>query len=79
MSFLSDKKKEHEDGFVIKGCFEPIDYQDFFEDRKFIYSNFIQYLAKSTFEPLSHNALVETQKMKLADAFINLFTRYLEE
>lgn len=77
---LKSKKKENEVGFVIKGCFEPIDYISFFEDNKnFNYQKFIQYLVDTTFEQLSHNALIESQKTKLANAFINLFTRYLEE
>ncbi len=73
------EKREKETGFVIEGCFEPIAYQSFFVNKKFDYPKFIQYLSDTTFEPLSHNALIESQKSKLAKAFINLLTRYLEE
>lgn len=66
-------------GYVIKGCFKAIDYQSFFENKEFNYSKFINYLSDTTYEPLSRIALIESQKMKLAKAFINLFTRYLEE
>lgn len=76
---LRKEKKENETGFIIKGCFEPIIYQRFFVNKKFDYPKFIQYLSDTTFEPLSRNALIESQKSKLAKAFINLFTRYLEE
>lgn len=76
---LKSIKKENEDGFVIKGCFEPLVYYRFFDDNNvFNYHKFIQYLVDTTFEPLSHNALIESQKSKLANAFVNLFTRYLE-
>lgn len=76
---LKSKKKENEDGFVIKGCFEPLVYYSFFYDNnEFNYHKFIHYLVDTTFEPLSHNALIESQKTKLANAFVNLFTRYLE-
>ena len=47
------------------------------EERK--YNSFIKFLADTTFEPLSHNALIEAQKMNLAKFFCNLFTRYLEQ
>ena len=66
-------------GYIIKGCFEFVDYNSFFDDKVFNYQKFIQYLVDATFEQLSHNALIESQKIKLANAFVNLFTRYLEE
>lgn len=68
---LKSKNKENGNGYIIKGCFEFVDYNSFFDDKVFI-----QYLVDATFEQLSHNAL---QKIKLANAFVNLFTRYLEE
>ncbi|MBE5829729.1 MAG: helix-turn-helix transcriptional regulator [Butyrivibrio sp.] len=73
------KKKEDCNGFYIKGCFELSDYNSFFDDKVFNHQKFIQYLAETTFEPLSHRALIESQKIKLANTFVNLFTRYLEE
>ncbi len=72
---FSKKKKENKIGFVI----EPIVYKNFFEGKKFLYNKFIQYLADTTFEPLKNNALIESQKMRLAKAFIDLFTKYLKE
>ena len=70
---------ENCNGYNIKGCFEIINYNSFFDDKEFNYQKFIRYLVDTTFEPLSHNALIESQKIKLANAFVNLFTRYLEE
>lgn len=66
-------------GYVIKGCFEAIDYQYFFDNKKFNYTKFIKYLSDITFEPLSHNAIIESQKMRIAKFFTNLFTQYLKE
>lgn len=74
---LSSKKTK--DGIKIKGCFKPIIYHNFFTNEEFDYSSFINYLVDNTFEPLSHNAMIELQKEKLSHAFINLFTKYLEE
>lgn len=76
---LKARNKENGNGYIIKGCFELIDYNSFFDDKVFNYQKFIQYLVDTSFEQLSHNALIESQKIKLANAFVNLFTRYLEE
>ena len=76
---LKARNKENGNGYIIKGCFELVDYNSFFDDKVFNYQKFIQYLVDTTFEQLSHNALIESQKIKLANAFVNLFTRYLEE
>lgn len=51
----------------------------FFTNKEFNYSSFIKYLVDYTFDSLSHNAMIELQKAKLSHAFINLFTKYLEE
>lgn len=73
------KKEERKKGYILKGSFEFPDYQSFFENKQFKYNSFIKFLADTTFEPLSHNALIEAQKMNLAKFFCNLFTRYLEQ
>lgn len=73
------KREEKKTGYVLKGSFEYYDYLSFFDNKQFKYEDFIQYLADATFEPLSHNALIEAQKMNLAKFFCNLFTRYLEQ
>ena len=72
-------KKKKKNGYVIQGCFELVDYQSFLTNKLFNHSEFIRFLSDTTFEPLSHNALIEAQKMNLAKHFIHLFTRYLEE
>lgn len=74
---LSSKKSKK--GIYIKACFIPSIYQNFFPDKEFDYTAFINYLVDYTFEPLSHNAMIELQKAKLSHAFTNLFTKYLEE
>lgn len=63
----------------IKKCFSLKTYQNFFDGKDFNYSTFINYLVEHTFEPLSHNAMIELQKTKLANAFANLFTDYLDK
>lgn len=72
------KKDEKKTGYYLKGSFEFSDYQSFFINKQFAYEKFIRFLATTTFEPLSHNALIEAQKMILSKYFCNLFTKYLE-
>lgn len=73
------KKEERKNGYILKDSFEFPDYQSFFENKQFKYNSFIKFLAETTFELLSHNALIEAQKVNLAKFFCNLFTRYLEQ
>lgn len=71
--------ERNKDGIKIKACFSPAIYQNFFSDKEFDYTSFINYLVDYTYEPLSYNAMIELQKAKLSHAFINLFTKFLEE
>lgn len=72
--------KEHsENGYMLKGCFQRIIYQNFFDGKEFNYNTFINYLVDNTFEQFSQNALIETHKIKLAKVFIDLFEKYLED
>lgn len=73
------KAEKSKNGYSIRGCFNPIDYMKFFYDKKLDYPKFIKYLSDNTYTQLSNNALIETQKLKLAKVFIDLFTRYLSE
>lgn len=45
----------------------------------FDYFSFIDYLAKQTYMPLIQAELLELEKSKLANSFIDLFTKYLDE
>jgi len=71
------RKEKKENGYTIKGCFKPIDYQNFFNNKQFNYSEFIKYLSDNTFNQLSNYALIEIQKSKLAKVFIDTFMRYI--
>ena len=62
----------------IKKCVTLLTYQNFFKDKEFDYSLFITYLVDHTFEPLSHNTMIEIQKNKLSHRFAELFIKYLE-
>lgn len=69
--------KKTENGINIKSSFEPLTYQNFFTNKKFNYSDFIDYLVDNTYEPLLQSTNIELQKEKLSKAFIDLFTEYL--
>lgn len=71
--------KKNETGIKIKGCLNPIIYQNFFSGIEFDYTSFIDYLVENTFEPLSYNSMIELKKTKLASTFVNLFINYLED
>lgn len=73
------KKEQSGNGYRLKSCFQPLIYQNFFNEKEFNYTTFINYLVDNTFEQLSQNYLIEAQKMKLSKVFINLFEKYLEE
>jgi DNA-binding XRE family transcriptional regulator len=62
----------------IKNGVTPLTYQNFFKNKEFNYSSFITYLVDHTFEPLSHNMMIEIQKNKLSIKFVELFTKYFE-
>lgn len=62
----------------IKKCVSLLTYQNFFDGKDFNYSSFILYLVEHSFEPLSHNMMMEIQKNKLANKFVDLFIRYLD-
>lgn len=66
-------------GINIKKCVSLVTYQSFFTNKEFNYSKFINYIAEYTFEPLSHRTMIELQKNKLANMFVDLFTKYLDE
>lgn len=53
-------------------------YQNFFTNKEFNYTSFITYLVERTFDSLSHNMMIEIQKHKLANKFVDLFIKYLE-
>lgn len=42
------------------------------------YENFIEYLTDLTYEPLTNREFIEIQKQKVANAFIEIVTRYLK-
>lgn len=63
----------------IKGYIPIAVYQNFFPNKQFNYSKFINYLVEHTFEPLSHKPMFELLKFKLANKFIELFIKYLNE
>lgn len=65
--------------FNIKRCVSLATYQNFIKDKEFNYSTFISYLVDHTFEPLSHKTMIELQKHKLSNMFVELFTKYLNK
>ena len=69
--------KKTASGINIKASFNPLIYQNFFTNKEFIYSDFIDYLVDNTYEPLLQSVNIELQKEKLSKAFIDLFTEYL--
>lgn len=73
------KKEKHKNGFFIKESFDVKDYQSFFDNNIFNYPKFIRFLAEVSFEPLSHNALIEIQKENLAKLFCTMLTNYIEQ
>ncbi|MFR5666009.1 MAG: helix-turn-helix domain-containing protein [Enterocloster bolteae] len=73
------KADKSDSKIYIKKCFSLITYQNFFSNKEFNYSTFINYLVEHTFEPCSHNVIIEIQKNKLANKFAELFTKYLVE
>lgn len=62
----------------IRKCVSLITYQNFISDKKFNYTSFINYLVEHTFDTLSHSMMLEIQKVKLANKFVDLFTKYLD-
>lgn len=62
----------------LKKCVSLITYQSFFSGKEFNYTAFINYLSDHTFEPLSHSLMIEIQKNKLANKFVELYMKYLE-
>lgn len=54
-------------------------YKKIIIDETLDYSSFIDYLAKETYMPLMQSSLLELEKNKLANSFIDLLTKYLEE
>lgn len=62
----------------IKKCVTLLTFHSFFTDGNFNYTSFITYLAEHTFDTLSHNMMIEIQKNKLANKFVDLFIKYLE-
>ena len=75
---ISSKIETTDSKICIKKCVTLLTYQNFFKDKEFNYSSFITYLVEHTFEPLSHNMMIEIQKNKLSHKFVELFTKYLE-
>lgn len=87
-SFLENKLPQNKLAFAIKkesgkihikSCISPITYQNFFSEKVFNYSSFINYLVEHTFEPLSNNSIIELQKNKLSKTFLDLFSQYIDE
>lgn len=63
----------------IKRCVSLRIYQNFFSGEDFNYTTFINFLVDHTFDPLSHHTMLEIQKNKLANKFVDLFIKYLSE
>jgi phospholipid N-methyltransferase len=76
---LSFSTKTVDGKIRLKSCVNLLSYQNFFDNKQFNYTTFINYLVEHTFESLSHNSIIELQKSKLAKCFVELFTKYIEE
>lgn len=72
-------KEATQNGYKIKGIINPLIYYSFFDDDNYDYSKFINYLVKASFDALSQMALIEKQKQKLSQKFIELFEEYISE
>lgn len=76
---ISLKIDKTDSKIYLRKCVSQIAYQNFFSEKEFNYSTFINYLVEHTFDPLSHRVILEIQTYKLANEFTNLFTKYLNE
>lgn len=63
----------------IKKCVSSKVYQDFLINGEFNYSKFISYLVTHTYKPLFDRTMLELQKNKLSNMFVELITQYHNE
>ena len=75
--FFSSKLSKTEVTIKVKETMEI--YKKIIIDETLDYYSFIDYLAKETYMPLMQSSLLELEKNKLANSFIDLLTKYLEE
>lgn len=76
---LSVTQTDNNNNINIKKCISKNIYQDFLINGEFNYSKFISYLVKHTYKPLFDRTMLELQKNKLANMFVELITRYHNE
>lgn len=53
-------------------------FENLFKNNVFSYTAFINYLVEHSYTALLYKPIFEAKKLKLADSFIDLFTKYLE-